>query len=99
VFVGLKIKIPFKFRKAHDYPIDVYYLLDFSFSMKSFRDSLINLSDYIIEEMARKTTKLQMGFGSFVDKVTLPFTYYNGPEEWVLFVKEIHLQPNDSFYL
>lgn len=68
------IFLKFKFQKANDYPIDMYYLLDFSNSMAKYKNKLANIGTMLLRELQGRTSQLQIGFGSFVDKVTLPFT-------------------------
>lgn len=52
----------------------MYYLLDFSNSMAKYKDKLANIGTMLLKELEKRTSQLQIGFGSFVDKVTLPFT-------------------------
>lgn len=73
-FPGETATIDIEFRKAEDYPIDLYYLMDFSSSMAKYKRSLSELGDKLTETMMNVTSNFQLGFGSFVDKVTLPYT-------------------------
>lgn len=62
-----------KFRRAEGYPVDLYYLMDLSYSMF---DDLINvksLGDNLLNALNNITKSAQIGFGSFVDKTVLPF--------------------------
>lgn len=61
------------FRQAEDYPVDLYYLMDLSNSMKDDKANLARLGVRLGEEMRRMTRKFQLGFGSFVDKTVMPF--------------------------
>lgn len=73
----LKPKSPFplhvEFKQAEDYPVDLYYLMDLSNSMKDDKDKLALLGDLLAEEMGKITTNFRLGFGSFVDKVVMPY--------------------------
>lgn len=71
---GKEFTIEIQFRKAEDYPIDLYYLMDFSSSMQKHKNNLSALGNKLAETMKNITSNFQLGFGSFVDKVTLPFT-------------------------
>lgn len=57
-----------------EHPVDLYYLMDLSFSMKDDKDTLQTLG-WNLEELMRKfTPDFRLGFGSFVDKVSRPYT-------------------------
>lgn len=79
ITLHLKINEPKKFnvtfRKAYDYPVDLYYLMDNSHSMK---DDLVKLKELgrslVLNIRKNVTNNLKIGFGTFVDKVMLPFT-------------------------
>uniref|UniRef100_A0A8C5URW2 Integrin beta n=1 Tax=Microcebus murinus TaxID=30608 RepID=A0A8C5URW2_MICMU len=61
------------FRRAKGYPVDLYYLMDLSYSML---DDLINvkkLGGDLLRALNEITESGQIGFGSFVDKTVLPF--------------------------
>nr|XP_021575747.1 integrin beta-2 [Ictidomys tridecemlineatus] len=61
------------FRRAKGYPIDLYYLMDLSYSML---DDLINvkkLGGDLLQALNEITESGRIGFGSFVDKTVLPF--------------------------
>nr|KAF6382284.1 integrin subunit beta 2 [Pipistrellus kuhlii] len=61
------------FRRAKGYPIDLYYLMDLSYSML---DDLINvkkLGGDLLRALNEITESGRVGFGSFVDKTVLPF--------------------------
>ncbi|KAM5281820.1 integrin beta-2 [Ctenodactylus gundi] len=61
------------FRRARGYPIDLYYLMDLSYSML---DDLINvkkLGGDLLRALNDITESGRIGFGSFVDKTVLPF--------------------------
>ncbi|KAM4887547.1 integrin beta-2 [Thomomys bottae] len=61
------------FRRAKGYPIDLYYLMDLSYSML---DDLINVKKLgadLLRALNELTESGRIGFGSFVDKTVLPF--------------------------
>lgn len=59
--------------QAIDYPLDLYYLMDLSQSMKDDKAKLSTLGNELAKRMKVKSNNLRMGFGSFVDKRTMPF--------------------------
>uniref|UniRef100_A0A8C4QNL6 Integrin beta n=1 Tax=Eptatretus burgeri TaxID=7764 RepID=A0A8C4QNL6_EPTBU len=61
------------FRRAEDYPIDLYYLMDLSYSMVDDLHHVKKLGTELQQRMKDITSDFQMGFGSFVDKTTMPF--------------------------
>lgn len=61
------------FKQAKDYPVDLYYLMDLSKSMEDDKESLSKLGTQLAEEMQNITTNFRLGFGSFVDKIVMPY--------------------------
>ena len=60
-------------KPAPNFPLDLYYLMDLSYSM---RDDLVNLrrlSTEIASRINNISSDSQLGFGSFVDKPVSPF--------------------------
>ncbi|XP_054463425.1 integrin beta-3-like [Anoplopoma fimbria] len=62
-------------KQVDDYPVDLYYLMDLSFSMRDDLVRLRTLGNELAVTMGRTTSKLRMGFGAFVDKTTSPYMY------------------------
>lgn len=62
-------------RQVEDYPVDLYYLMDLSLSMKDDLDTIRNLGTKLANEMGKLTSNFRLGFGSFVDKNMSPFSY------------------------
>ncbi|XP_018572183.1 integrin beta-PS isoform X2 [Anoplophora glabripennis] len=58
---------------AKGYPVDLYYLMDLSNSMKDDKDNLYTLGDQLASTMKKLTPNFKLGFGSFVDKVVMPY--------------------------
>ncbi|XP_048754285.1 integrin beta-1-B-like isoform X2 [Ostrea edulis] len=61
------------FRLAENYPVDLYYLMDLSNSMADDKEKLASLGVKIAEDMSTITKNFKLGFGSFVDKVVMPY--------------------------
>lgn len=61
------------------YPLDIYYLMDASFSMKAVKDDLVKQIEYITIDLNSKAD-LRFGFGSFIEKRTMPFVNFH-PEQ------------------
>lgn len=73
------MKFQVEFRQALDYPVDLYYLMDLSNSMRDDKAQLAELGNKLAAEMSGITSNFRLGFGSFVDKTVAP--YVNSHEE------------------
>uniref|UniRef100_A0A7M4E3F9 Integrin beta n=1 Tax=Crocodylus porosus TaxID=8502 RepID=A0A7M4E3F9_CROPO len=49
-------------RQVEDYPVDLYYLMDLSLSMKDDLDNIRNLGTKLAEEMRQLTSNFRLGF-------------------------------------
>lgn len=67
-------------RQVEDYPVDIYYLMDLSNSMKDDLENIQNLGTKLASEMRKLTSNLRIGFGAFVDKPISPYMYISPPE-------------------
>ncbi|KAG5850496.1 hypothetical protein ANANG_G00083080 [Anguilla anguilla] len=63
-----------KFKRAEDYPIDLYYLMDLSSSMKDDLENVKNLGTSLMVEMSKITSDFRIGFGTFVEKPNISTT-------------------------
>nr|AAA39325.1 complement receptor C3 beta-subunit [Mus musculus] len=61
------------FRRAKGYPIDLYYLMDLSYSMLDDLNNVKKLGGDLLQALNEITESGRIGFGSFVDKTVLPF--------------------------
>jgi hypothetical protein len=71
---GEQYTLLYNVTRAPDYPIDLYLVMDLSYSM---RDDLANLKTTAIsmaDKLAELTNDYKIGFGSFVEKSQTPFT-------------------------
>ena len=71
---GRPVTLQFEVAHAKQFPIDLYFLMDLSWSMRDSRENLAKLGGDIIDAIKRKTENLATGFGSFVEKNVQPFT-------------------------
>ncbi len=70
------------YSQAEDYPVDLYYLMDLSKSMEDDKATLSRMGQRLADEMRMLTSNFRLGFGSFVDKVVMPYTS-TVPKKWV----------------
>lgn len=50
-----------EFKRAEGYPIDLYYLMDLSYSMKDDLGNIKNLGQKILDNLLRVTRKVRIG--------------------------------------
>ncbi|KFO21267.1 Integrin beta-7 [Fukomys damarensis] len=62
-----------RFLRAVGYPVDLYYLMDLSYSMKDDLERVRQLGHALLVQLQEVTHSVRIGFGSFVDKTVLPF--------------------------
>ncbi|GBP40030.1 Integrin beta-nu [Eumeta japonica] len=67
-------KIKFSYRPAKNYPLDLYYLMDLTWSMKDDKETLVSLRDDLPEMLRNLTDNFRLGFGSFAEKPLMPYT-------------------------
>ena len=72
-----KAKVEFDVMLA-DVPVDIYFLMDLSQSMKEHQNNLVNSANAISQRVMDLTTDAKFGFGSFSDKPTPPFSHQSG---------------------
>lgn len=66
-------KFRVRFLRAAGYPVDLYYLMDLSYSMKDDLERVRQLGQALLLRLREVTHSVRIGFGSFVDKTVLPF--------------------------
>ncbi|XP_053148830.1 integrin beta-7 isoform X2 [Hemicordylus capensis] len=70
---GEEQRFTVRFRRSEGYPVDLYYLMDLSYSMKDDLENIKRLGNNLMAALHDVTTSVKIGFGSFVDKTVLPF--------------------------
>ncbi|KAM9802180.1 integrin beta-2 isoform X3 [Syngnathus typhle] len=65
------------FKRVQGYPVDLYYLMDLSFSMRDDLENVKGLGQDLFAALKKITQHAQIGFGAFVDKTVLPYTNTN----------------------
>ena len=71
--VNVTLELDFYYEQAQDYPVDLYYLADLSKSMEDDKERLSTLGGLLCSTMHNFTSNFRLGFGSFVDKVEMPY--------------------------
>eukprot|EP00092_Neocalanus_flemingeri_P026091 GFUD01028277.1.p1 GENE.GFUD01028277.1~~GFUD01028277.1.p1 ORF type:complete len:967 (-),score=196.84 GFUD01028277.1:167-3067(-) len=68
-----KYSVDFKVMKDEN-DVDIYFLLDNTFSMKKYKKQLSSIAINLGEKISTYTTKYMFGFGAFDEKSTPPFS-------------------------
>nr|ALJ30161.1 CD18 transcript 1 [Paralichthys olivaceus]ALJ30162.1 CD18 transcript 2 [Paralichthys olivaceus] len=74
---GLPATFNVSFKRVQGYPVDLYYLMDLSYSMKDDLENVKGLGQNLFAALKNITAHAQIGFGAFVDKTVLPYTNTN----------------------
>lgn len=77
---GQMASIKMKYRPARNYPLDVYYLMDLTWSMRDDKDTLVNVANDLANTLNNFSINYKLGYGSFADKPTMPFIM-TGPKD------------------
>ncbi|XP_030054041.1 integrin beta-7 [Microcaecilia unicolor] len=77
---GVRESFTVSFRRAEGYPIDLYYLMDLSYSMKDDLEHIKKLGNDLLAALKNVTKSVKIGFGSFVDKTVLPYVSTANPK-------------------
>ena len=67
------LRTDFTFQSISDYPVDIYFLVDQSYTMRDDLETVSRLTKDIAKSFTAVTKDLRMGFGAFVDKPVFPF--------------------------
>ncbi|CAG5056527.1 unnamed protein product [Parnassius apollo] len=70
---GTPVTFKMSYKSAQDYPLDVYYLMDYSYTMRNHKKQLETQGLEIYRQLTKLTNNVQLGIGSFVEKPALPF--------------------------
>ncbi|XP_077300389.1 integrin beta-nu-like isoform X2 [Arctopsyche grandis] len=63
----------FHYRPAKDFSLDLYYLMDLTWSMKDDKETLVKFKDDLGRELKNITKNFRLAFGSFADKPLMPY--------------------------
>ncbi|KAH9526918.1 Integrin beta-1 [Dermatophagoides farinae] len=74
--IGTVVTVKMEFKQAKDYPMDLYYLMDISCTMLKHKTSVSRVGRKLASKIQATTKDFRIGFGSYVDKETIPFSNY-----------------------
>lgn len=69
------VPIPIRYRLAKNYPLDLYYLMDLTFTMKDDKETMTRLGWNMSQTLGTFTNNFRLGFGSYADKPLMPFIF------------------------
>uniref|UniRef100_A0A7G3AML4 Integrin beta n=1 Tax=Lutzomyia longipalpis TaxID=7200 RepID=A0A7G3AML4_LUTLO len=69
--------IKMTYKPALNYPLDLYYLMDLTVSMRDDKDTLVSMGGSLAKALYELTQNYRLGFGSFADKPKMPFVFPN----------------------
>jgi integrin beta 1 len=72
---GRKQSVKMKYKPARNYPLDIYYLMDLTYTMKDDKETLVGMGESLSHSLSNLTENFRLGFGSFADKPAMPFIY------------------------
>lgn len=61
------------YKPARNYPLDLYYLMDLTWSMRDDKETLVRMGGSLTHSLTNLTENFRLGFGSFADKPIMPF--------------------------
>ena len=68
------VSLNIKYKQLVDHPVDLYFLIDNSYTMQKYKDQLVKIIDTLSKQLSTITKDYTLGYGSFVDKPLSPFT-------------------------
>ncbi|XP_038585519.1 integrin beta-2-like, partial [Micropterus salmoides] len=71
---NLPATLSVSFKRVQGYPVDLYFLLDLSYSMTDDLENAKQLGQDLFAALSKITEHAQIGLGVFVDKTVLPYT-------------------------
>ena len=72
-----EVRVPISYKRSGDYPMDLYYLMDLSCTMKENKKLLGEIGKDLKNAMSNITKNPRFGFGSYVDKPVMPYSAFN----------------------
>lgn len=85
-------------------PLDLYILMDLSASMETNLETVQQISNQIAMEISEVTNNVRLGFGTFNDKPTFPYTNVffmadEGKDNYYSFIHRISLTDNTTSFV
>ncbi|KAG5683512.1 hypothetical protein PVAND_012786 [Polypedilum vanderplanki] len=65
--------VKLKYKPAKNYPLDLYLLMDLTWSMRDDKETLVKMGGSLSTSLKNLTENFRLGFGSFADKPIAPY--------------------------
>lgn len=65
--------VKLKYKPAKNYPLDLYLLMDMTFSMRDDKETLVKMGGSLSKSLSNLTENFRLGFGTFADKPIMPY--------------------------
>ena len=88
---NMKHKVEFSAKKDQN-PVDIYFLLDVTGSMKPYKEELTKVPDELVKTIQEKTDNYRFGYGTFTEKAMTPMGHINKTNKYDF----LHLQDMTS---
>lgn len=69
---GRQQTIRMNYKPARNYPLDLYYLMDLTWTMRDDKATLVGMGGTLTKFLSNLTENFRLGFGSFADKSAMP---------------------------
>ncbi|OWR50970.1 integrin beta pat-3-like [Danaus plexippus] len=93
---GVPVDFMMSYKPATDYPLDLYYLMDYSKTMQVHATTLMEQGYKIYKELRKLTNNVRLGIGSFIEKPALPYADISVAESYSF---KNHLSLTDNMTL
>lgn len=69
------VSFQLKYKPAENYPLDLYFLMDISYTMKDHLEAVAELGETLPGFLKNLTSTFQLALGLYMDKISMPFYY------------------------
>lgn len=75
MFTDQPVRLSFAYEPARNYPLDLYYLMDVSYTMAFDLETIIGVAEEMAQNMQKLTKNFRLALGIYSDKSGMPFAY------------------------
>ncbi|CAH0726454.1 unnamed protein product, partial [Brenthis ino] len=88
---GDSVNFEIFFKRADNYPVDLYFLFDGSETMVKIQNQTASHIEELYKMMYKMTNNVFLGIGSFIDKNALPFAFFKNSTHTYSFQNRLKL--------
>nr|AII79414.1 integrin beta2 [Bombyx mori] len=93
---GVPVDFKMLYKPIEHFPLDVYFLMDNSYTMRQFQNELKSQAINILKELSAFTKNVRLGFGTFVEKPVYPYYDKNRYQKSIPFENVLSLTADIS---